>query len=197
MLFSCTNVELDDLLCWCEYAVSLQSKDVFLDHMRRSLGHKSLVFAENPISGPCKQCPWWFLGKISQDPSVSKSNQFQVVIFQVFRFKNLKYISQIPLKWWVIFLESWTSPSYRLWFFLVFVYVFEVHFKDSSKMMNDFAWSLEHQHFVISQFLFMYLRYISLIPLKWRVMWLKSWTSACCNLSDFLCEFEVHFSDSS
>ena len=57
------------------------------------------------------QCPRRFLGIIGQDPSVSKSNWLHVVtIFQFFLIK-LRNIPQILLKWWVIFLNSWTSTG--------------------------------------------------------------------------------------
>ena len=45
-------------------------------------------------------------------PSVSKSNRLHVVSFWFF-FIKLRYILlHIPLKWWVIFMKSWTSTSY-------------------------------------------------------------------------------------
>ena len=57
------------------------------------------------------QWPGRFWGIIGQVPSVSKSNRLHVVIFRFF-FINLRYILWIPLKWWVIFLKSWTSTDY-------------------------------------------------------------------------------------
>ena len=51
------------------------------------------------------------LGIIGWDPSVSKSNRLHVDIFRLF-FANLRCILLIPLKWWVIFLKSWTSIDY-------------------------------------------------------------------------------------
>ena len=52
------------------------------------------------------------LGIIGWDPSVCKSNQLHVDIHR-FSFIKLGYILlQIPLKRWVIFLQSWTSTGY-------------------------------------------------------------------------------------
>ena len=63
---------------------------------------------------PCKHsCHTWhlglgtnvhgvFLGTIGQNPSISKSNQLHVIFQPV--FDDLRYIPQIPLKWFVIFL---------------------------------------------------------------------------------------------
>ena len=46
------------------------------------------------------------LGRIAQDPNVSKSNQLHVDFFQIFLDES-KYIPYIPLKWSVIGLKSW------------------------------------------------------------------------------------------
>ena len=58
-----------------------------------------------------KQCLRRFLGKIGENPSVSKSNWLRLVIFR-FSFINWRYIPQIPLWRSATFLESWTSISY-------------------------------------------------------------------------------------
>ena len=51
------------------------------------------------------------LGIISWDPSVCKSNRLHVDIIRV-SFLKLGYILYIPLKWPIIFLQSWTSTAY-------------------------------------------------------------------------------------
>jgi hypothetical protein len=59
------------------------------------------------------QCPKRFLGIIGQVPSVSKSNQLHVVIFQISLLIQSILILEILLKkWWVFFLKSWTSTIY-------------------------------------------------------------------------------------
>ena len=45
------------------------------------------------------------------DPSVCKSNRLHVEILR-FSFITLRYILQIPIKWSVIILQSWTSTGY-------------------------------------------------------------------------------------
>ena len=50
------------------------------------------------------------LGIISWDPSVCKSNQLHVDILR-FSCMKLGNIPSIPLKWPVIFLQSWTSTG--------------------------------------------------------------------------------------
>ena len=57
------------------------------------------------------QCPGRFLGITGWDPSVWKSNRLHVDSFWL-SFIKLGWILQIPLKWWVIFLQSWTSTGY-------------------------------------------------------------------------------------
>ena len=52
-----------------------------------------------------------FLGIISWDPSVCKSNRLHVDILRFF-YINLRYIPWIPLKWSIILLPSWTSTGY-------------------------------------------------------------------------------------
>ena len=52
-----------------------------------------------------------FLGITRRDPSVCKSNQLHVGILR-FSFIKSGYIPWIPLKWWVILLQSWTSTGY-------------------------------------------------------------------------------------
>ena len=51
-----------------------------------------------------------FLSIIGWDPSVGKSNRLHVDILW-FSFIKLGYIPYIPLKWSVIFLESWSSTG--------------------------------------------------------------------------------------
>ena len=48
---------------------------------------------------------------VGQDPSDSKSNRLHVDIFR-FCFIHFRYIPQIPLKWSVLLLRSWTSTGY-------------------------------------------------------------------------------------
>ena len=48
-------------------------------------------FTSSPRNLGPKQCPGRLLGILGQDPSVSKSNQLRVDIFQFF-FMNLRYI---------------------------------------------------------------------------------------------------------
>ena len=45
------------------------------------------------------------------DPSANKSNRLHVDILR-FSFIKLEYILYFPLKWSVIFLQSWTSTGY-------------------------------------------------------------------------------------
>ena len=52
-----------------------------------------------------------FLGIVGQDSSDSKSNWLHVDVFR-FCFNHLRYILEIPLKWSVPFLQSWTSTGY-------------------------------------------------------------------------------------
>ena len=52
-----------------------------------------------------------FLDIIGWDPSVCKSNRLHVDILRFF-YINLRYIPQIPLKWSVILLNTWTSTGY-------------------------------------------------------------------------------------
>ena len=52
-----------------------------------------------------------FLGIISQNSSVSKFNWLDVEIFRIV-VTNLICMLQIPLKWLVIFLKSWTSTGH-------------------------------------------------------------------------------------
>ena len=52
-----------------------------------------------------------FLGITGWEPSFCKSNRLHVDICQ-FSFIKLGYISHIPLKWSVNFLQSWTSTGY-------------------------------------------------------------------------------------
>ena len=52
-----------------------------------------------------------FLGITGWDTSVCKSNRLYADILR-FSFIKLGYILQIPLKWSVIFLQSWTSTGY-------------------------------------------------------------------------------------
>ena len=52
-----------------------------------------------------------FLGITSLDPTVCKFNRLHVDILR-FSFIKLGYILYTPLKWWVIFLQSWTSTGY-------------------------------------------------------------------------------------
>ena len=56
------------------------------------------------------QYPARFLGIIGQNPSVPKSTWLHVVIFW-YSFTDLRYIPQITLNWWVIFLGSWSSTG--------------------------------------------------------------------------------------
>ena len=58
-------------------------------------------------------CQWSgrILGITGWDPSVCKSNRSHVDTLQ-FSFIKLRYILEIPLKWSVIFLQSWTSTGY-------------------------------------------------------------------------------------
>jgi len=51
-----------------------------------------------------------FWGTIHRNLSVSKSNRLHVHIFQ-FSCVKLGYVSWNPLKWWVVFLKSWTSTG--------------------------------------------------------------------------------------
>ena len=62
----------------------------------------------------CSRDQWSgrFLGIIRWDPSVCKSNQWLHVDILWFAFIKMGYILWIPLKWSVIFLQSWTSPGY-------------------------------------------------------------------------------------
>ncbi len=53
--------------------------------------------------------PGIFLGIISQNPSVSKSNQLHVDIFCFIIIYKLTYIPKIPLKWSIVFLKFGTS----------------------------------------------------------------------------------------
>ena len=57
------------------------------------------------------QCSRRFLNIVGQNPSVSKSNQLHVVISRVIFIIICCYIPHIPLKWWVVFLKSWTSTG--------------------------------------------------------------------------------------
>ena len=50
-------------------------------------------------------------GATGWDPNVCKSNWLHIDILLV-SFIKLGYILQIPLKWLVIFLQSWTSTGY-------------------------------------------------------------------------------------
>ena len=61
-----------------------------------------------PRSSPVCPLQWSgrFLGTTGQDPSVCKSNMFTS---SGFPFIKLGYILFIPLKWSIIFLQSWTS----------------------------------------------------------------------------------------
>ena len=52
-----------------------------------------------------------FLGIIGWDPSVCKSNRLYVDILR-FSFIKWRYFLQIPLKWSIIFMQSWTSTGY-------------------------------------------------------------------------------------
>jgi hypothetical protein len=52
-----------------------------------------------------------FLGIISWDPNVCKSNRLQFNILHI-PFIKLRYILQFPLKWSVIFMQSPTSTGY-------------------------------------------------------------------------------------
>ena len=51
------------------------------------------------------------LGITGWDPSVCKSNWLHVDILRI-SFIKLEYVLQTPLKWSVIFLQSWTSTGY-------------------------------------------------------------------------------------
>jgi hypothetical protein len=55
--------------------------------------------------------PWKFLSIIGRDPSVSKSNRLQVVVFR-FSFIHSSFTPYIPLEWGVILRKSWTSTGY-------------------------------------------------------------------------------------
>ena len=61
----------------------------------------------------CIRNPWLgrFLGITGWDPCVCKSNRLHVDILW-FSFTKLGYILQIPLKWSVTFLRSWTSTGH-------------------------------------------------------------------------------------
>jgi hypothetical protein len=52
-----------------------------------------------------------FLGMVGWDPSVCKSHRLHVDILW-FSFIKLGYIVSIPLRWWIIFLQSWTLTGY-------------------------------------------------------------------------------------
>ena len=52
-----------------------------------------------------------FWGTTGWDPSACKSNRLHVNILR-FSFMKLGYVPYFPLKWSVIFLQSWTSTSY-------------------------------------------------------------------------------------
>ena len=67
-------------------------------------GHINWFFSAMQWSGR-------ILGIIGWDPSICKSNRSHVDILR-FSFIKLGYILQIPLKWLVIFLQSWTSTGY-------------------------------------------------------------------------------------
>ena len=72
--------------------------------------NKLLITSENLWEA--LQCLRRFLGIISQNPTVSKSNRFHVVIFQFFSLIIWGIFRMIFLTWSVIFLKSWTSTSY-------------------------------------------------------------------------------------
>jgi hypothetical protein len=80
---------------------------------RMCISPRSFNFFEKVSSGYHCHHQWLgrFLGIIGWDPSVCKSNRWHVDIHRFFLIK-LGYILQIPLKWSVIFLLSWTSTSY-------------------------------------------------------------------------------------
>ena len=63
-----------------------------------------LVSALNSVRGD-------FLNIIGWDPSISKFNRFNGMIYRFF-FIDLMYILSILLKWLVIFLQSWTPTGY-------------------------------------------------------------------------------------
>ena len=55
-----------------------------------------------------------FWAYLIKNPSrVSKSTRLHGGVFRVF-FDKLEFITQIPLKWWLIFPRSWTSTGYFL-----------------------------------------------------------------------------------
>ena len=66
----------------------------------------------NPVGvGNSRQRSGRFLDIIGWDPRVCKSNRLHVDILR-FSYTILGYILWIPLKWSVIFLQSWTSTGY-------------------------------------------------------------------------------------
>ena len=74
-------------------------------------GYTVFFFTLHRRDNHSQQCLGNFLGVISQNPSVSKSNWLHIVIFRFF-FINFRYILKTPVKWSVVFLKSWTSRSY-------------------------------------------------------------------------------------
>ena len=72
---------------------------------------------ENPTRATSQtESPWpsvigRFLGTTGWDPSVCKSNRLYIDIPRFSFFIYLGYILQIPLKWPVVFLQSWTSTG--------------------------------------------------------------------------------------
>ena len=64
-----------------------------------------------PVRKRLEIVPGKFLGIVGQVPSNSESHRLHVDIVR-FCFVHLRCILQIPLKWLVYFLRSWTSTGY-------------------------------------------------------------------------------------
>ena len=85
----------------------------FLAHSQKNnLGkHNQLQRKKSNHQETWEQWLGRFLDIIGWDPSVCKSKWLHVDILQV-TFVKLGYILEIPLKWSIIFLQSWTSTGY-------------------------------------------------------------------------------------
>jgi hypothetical protein len=136
----------DEIVGFQRYTLPLCSSQIFV--MRKSSHIASYLVLSTPVL-----FMWWHI-MTSYSPwlvkilVVSRYNRVHVVIFQFFLI-NVRHIPQIPLKWSVIFLNSWTSTSYcsnstgssvTSGWLVVPVHCVYVHFQ--SEIEADLTWCL-------------------------------------------------------